>query len=132
MKSSVVLFDGVCNLCNGAVQFVIKRDKKDHFKFASLQSDFGQKVLEDNAYSQSEFSSFLLLEDGKLYQKSDAAIRLFSTFSGLWFMVKLFYLIPRFLRDFIYDFIAKRRYKWFGKKHSCMLPEGDVRHKFIH
>ena len=132
MKSPVVLFDGVCNLCNGVVQYVLKRDKQDRFKFASLQSDFGQKVLKEQGYSQSEFKTFLLLEEGRLYSKSDAALRLFSSFSGVWFLLKVFYLIPRFLRDAVYDFISKRRYKWFGKQDSCMLPDSDISHKFIH
>lgn len=123
----IVLFDGVCNLCNGAVQFIIARDKHQGFRFASLQSAFGQQYQEQVG----EVDSILLVEEGRVYQKSTAALRIARRLKGLWPMLYIFIIIPPFLRDFIYDIIARNRYRWFGKKESCWLPTPDLKARFI-
>lgn len=123
----IVLFDGVCNLCNGAVQFIIARDKHQGFRFASLQSTFGQQYQEQVG----EVDSILLVEEGQVYQKSTAALRIARKLNGLWPMLFVFIIIPPFLRDFIYDIIARNRYRWFGKKESCWLPTPDLKTRFI-
>ena len=123
----IVLFDGVCNLCNGAVQFIIARDKRQGFRFASLQSAFGQQYQEQVG----EVDSILLVEEGRVYQKSTAALRIARRLKGLWPMLYIFIIIPPFLRDFIYDIIARNRYRWFGKKESCWLPTPDLKARFI-
>lgn len=123
----IVLFDGVCNLCNGAVQFIIARDKHQGFRFASLQSAFGQQYQQQVG----EVDSILLVEEGQVYQKSTAALRIARKLNGLWPILFVFIIIPPFLRDFIYDIIARNRYRWFGKKESCWLPTPDLKTRFI-
>jgi predicted DCC family thiol-disulfide oxidoreductase YuxK len=130
-RNSIILFDGICNVCSGAVQFVIKRDKKNHFRFASLQSPEGQKLLKFNELPANDFNSFILIEDEKVYTKSTGALRVTKNLSGLWPLLYGFIIVPKFLRDSIYDLIAKNRYKWFGKKDSCMIPTPEVRAKFL-
>ena len=115
------MFDGVCNLCNYAVQFVIKHDKNKKFTFSSLQSNFGQKVLQENNLSTEHFSSFLYLEDGKLHTKSSASLRVAKGLSGPIKLVFVLIIIPKPVRDFFYSIIAKNRYKWFGKKVVAYL-----------
>ncbi|HKK40209.1 MAG TPA: DCC1-like thiol-disulfide oxidoreductase family protein [Cryomorphaceae bacterium] len=126
----LILFDGYCNLCNGAVQFIIKRDPKEHFRFSSLSWPPTQKLLEDYP-KYADTDSILLYENGNLYQKSTAALKIAGRLKGLWPLMKVFFIIPRFLRDPIYDFIARNRYRWFGKKDTCMMPETKVDHLFI-
>ena len=118
----VILFDGVCNLCSGAVQFVIKRDPKDIFRFASLQSDYGEKVLHDFQLNSNGYASFVLLENGKIYTKSTAALMVARKLSGGMKFMYAFMIIPTSVRDFFYNIIARNRYKWFGKKSTCWLP----------
>src|SRR5690606_21875818 len=115
-KQQVILFDGVCNLCNSAVDFTIQRDKKGRFKFASLQSDSAKELLESTGISvenAEKLDTILLLKDNILYEKSSAALRIAKQLNGLWPVMYGFIIIPPFIRDFIYDFIAKNRYKWF-------------------
>ncbi|MFT4847412.1 MAG: putative DCC family thiol-disulfide oxidoreductase YuxK [Cryomorphaceae bacterium] len=126
----LILFDGYCNLCNGAVQFIIKRDPKEHFRFSSLSWPPAQTLLEKHR-EFGEVDSILLFEDGELYQKSTAALKIAGRLSGLWPLMKVFFIVPRFLRDLVYDFIARNRYRWFGKKDTCMMPEKKVDHLFI-
>ena len=123
----IVLFDGVCNLCNGAVQFIIERDKHQHFRFASLQSGFGQQYQQQVG----EVDSILLVDHGKIYQKSSAALRIARKLDGLWPMLFILIIIPPFIRDFVYDIIARNRYRWFGKKESCWLPTPDLKALFL-
>lgn len=130
-KELVVLFDGVCNLCNGAVQFIIKHDKKNIFKFSSLQSDFSQDVLTKNNLSITDFNSFLLLEDQKIYKRSTGALTIVKHLNGLWPLLYGFIIIPPFIRNAIYDWIAKNRYRWFGKKDACLIPTSELKEKFI-
>lgn len=128
---SVILFDGVCNLCNSFVQFVIKHDKYERFKFASLQSDFAKKELADSFIDTQKMSTVILLENGKLYSRSTAALRVLKKLNGLLPLLYIFIAIPTFIRDAVYNLIAKNRYKWFGKKDSCMIPSPELQRRFL-
>jgi len=128
---SIILFDGVCNLCNGTVQFVIKRDKKNQFLFASLQSMEGKKILMENNVLPDKLYSFILAEDGKIYDRSTAALRVIKKLSGFWHFFYGFIIVPEFIRNGIYNFIARNRYKWFGKKDECMVPTPELKAKFL-
>ena len=132
-NKKIVLFDGVCNLCNGAVVYIIKRDKNDVFRFAALQSDIGQKLINERNIDTSKIDSIILIEPGiAYYTKSSAAIKIMNEFGGLWRVMNVFnYLLPTSIRDIIYDFIAKNRYKWFGKQESCMIPTPELKAKFL-
>lgn len=124
--AAVLLFDGICNFCNHSVQFIIKRDPKHYFYFAALQSTFAQNLMESNWPKGKKLpDSILLWEDGKLYNRSTAAIRIAKHLSGLWPIGILFFIFPRFLRDAIYNIVARNRYRWFGKKESCFIEEGN-------
>ncbi len=127
----VILFDGVCNFCNSSVQFVIKRDTKQQFRFASLQSQYGQQILAQHQLPQNEFNSFIFIENGEIYTKSTAALRVAKQLSGLWPMLFGFIIIPSFIRDAVYNFIAQNRYRWFGKREACMLPSPQQRQLFL-
>ena len=128
---SIILFDGVCNFCNGMVNFVLSQDKKGIFKFAALQSETGQKILEQFQLAKEDFESFVLVENGKTYKKSSAALRVANHFPWYWKELQILRIIPAFLRDAIYDFVARNRYKWFGKKDQCMIPTPQVRNRFL-
>ena len=128
---AILLFDGVCNLCNSAVQFVIRRDKKDQFRFAALQSLAGQKFLEKYGISKIELNSFILIVDGKAYDRSSAALHVANKLGGLWKLIYGLIVVPKFIRDSIYNFIARKRYSWFGKKDECMIPTPQLRSKFL-
>lgn len=127
----VLLFDGVCNLCNGAVNFIIDHDPKGHFGFAALQSDFGQQKLKELGYDQQEFDSLVLLTDGKVYKKSSAALRIAKKLNGLYPLLFVFIIIPPFIRHAVYDVIAKNRYKWWGKRDSCRMPTPELKARFV-
>ncbi|MGG0717802.1 thiol-disulfide oxidoreductase DCC family protein [Robertmurraya massiliosenegalensis] len=125
-----ILFDGECNFCDQSVQFIIKRDPDGVFKFASLQSDIGKKLL-NNYNASSEIDSFVLIEGEQCYFKSSAALRVCKNLKGAWKLLYFLLVIPKPLRDFFYGMIAKNRYKWFGKKDSCMLPSPEERKRFL-
>ncbi len=127
----IIFFDGVCNLCNSTVQFVIEHDKKNLFKFASLQSPFGQKFLKGYNLPISHFNSFIYYRNGKVYTQSSAALYVARDLGGIWSLAFAFIIVPKFIRDAVYNLIAKNRYKWFGKKESCMIPTPDLKNKFI-
>ncbi|WP_206109267.1 DCC1-like thiol-disulfide oxidoreductase family protein [Paenibacillus sp. HB172176] len=129
-KHAIVLFDGVCNLCNSSVKFMIEHDPDDYFRYASLQGEEGKRLLAERGIS-GYFGSFVLIEDGKLYTKSGAALRICGRLSGVWKLGYLFLAVPPPLRNAVYGFVANRRYKWFGKRESCMLPSPDVRSRFL-
>ncbi|MFA9415223.1 thiol-disulfide oxidoreductase DCC family protein [Natrinema sp. HArc-T2] len=122
----VVLFDGVCNLCNGFVQFILPRDTDGRFRFASLQSDVGQELLADHGLPTDELESVVLIEGDDCYTKSDAVIRIARLLGGVYTLLGPFRFLPRQLRDWAYDFVAARRYRWFGKKDQCTMPPSDV------
>lgn len=127
----ILLFDGVCNLCNGAVNFIIDRDPKGHFKFAALQSDFGQEKLEELGFDQEDFDSLVLLSEDKVYKKSSAALRIAKKLKGLYPLLYAFIIIPPFLRHALYDLIARNRYKWFGKRETCRMPTPELKARFV-
>ena len=128
---SIIIFDGVCNLCNGAVNFVIKRDPRNVFKFTPLQEKQGVLLLKKHAVDARKLDSIVLIENGNVYIKSSAALRIAKKLSGLWPLFFVLLIIPSFIRDGVYDFIAKNRYKWFGKKEQCMIPTPGFREKFL-
>ena len=128
----IVLFDGVCNLCNSAVTFIIEHDKKDVFRFASLQSEIGRKLVEERGMDPEELDSIVLIDPGvAYYRKSTAALEISSELSGGYSLLKNFLFIPESLRDGIYNFVANNRYKWYGKKESCMIPTPELKSKFL-
>jgi predicted DCC family thiol-disulfide oxidoreductase YuxK len=131
IRNPVILFDGVCNLCSSTVQFIIKRDKKNRFLFASLQSEFGESLLRRFNLSTTNFKSFLLYKDGQLYTKSTGALMVVRHLSGAWGLLYSLILVPRFLRNAVYDFVAGNRYKWFGKKEACWVPSPALKAKFL-
>ena len=130
-KQPVILFDGVCNLCNSAVQYVIKHDAEKQFLFASLQSNFGQRVLAKHHLSTANFSSFILLKNDKIYLKSTAALLVAKQLQGAISWLYLFRVIPAFIRNGVYNVIAKNRYKWFGKQDACWLPTQELKARFL-
>ncbi len=127
----IIFFDGVCNLCNSSVQFILKRDKNELFLFSSLQSDASKEILLQYKLENLELSTIILLEDGKIYQKSTAILRILKKLPGIYSLGYAGIIIPKFIRDPIYSFIAKRRYKWFGKQVSCMVPTSDLKIRFL-
>ena len=128
LDQNIILFDGVCNLCNYWVDFFIRKDSKQQLFFSSLQSDFGQGVLTENNLPHKEFNSFILLSNGRLYQKSTAAIKALSIIFPI---MKVFLLVPKPIRDIIYSLIAKNRYRLFGKKETCRIPTLAEKDRFI-
>lgn len=127
----IVLFDGVCNLCSSSVQFILSRDKSGVFHYASLQSDFGQAFLASRNLSQEDFDSVILIEGDQFFVKSDAALRISSRLGGLWPLLGIGRILPRKIRDALYDFIARRRYRWFGRKETCWLPKAEWKGRFM-
>lgn len=127
----IILFDGVCNLCNSSVQKVIENDDKNIFQFASLQSDFGQGFLKKNDFNQDEFNSIILIDGEKFYTQSDAALRIGKELKGIYKISKYLLWIPKFIRNKVYKYISRNRYNWFGKKESCWMPTSELKQKFI-
>jgi len=131
-EKRIVLFDGVCNLCNGFVQFVIKRDQQDVFRYASLQSEIGQQLTAEREIDPKRVDSVVLIEPGVAYYiKSDAALRIGQQLKGYRTLSKILRLIPSGLRNIVYDLIARYRYTWFGKKDQCMIPTPELQAKFL-
>lgn len=129
--SSIILFDGVCNLCAWSVRFIIERDAARRFQFASLQSGIGQRLLKEHGISRDHMDSFVLIEDGQAYTESTAALRVARQLRGLWPCLSVGLILPRFLRDPFYRFIAKNRYHWFGKQESCLMPSSELKGRFL-
>ncbi|MEH6944306.1 thiol-disulfide oxidoreductase DCC family protein [Bacillus sp. JJ722] len=127
---SIVLFDGECNLCNNSVQFILKRDHKQYFQFASLQSEIGQTLLQQHHLPKT-LNSVVVIEQGVAYTESDAPIHVCKHLNGLWKWLYAAKLIPTPLRNFFYRIIAKNRYRWWGKSSSCMLPTPDLKKRFL-
>ena len=131
MYNNIILFDGVCNFCDSSVNFIIDRDKKNIFRFAALQSEKGQEILEYFKLPTDDFDSFVFIENDKVFKKSSAALKIANKLGGLW---KLFYpliIIPKFIRDFFYSLIANNRYKLFGRKDVCRIPTPELKQKFL-
>jgi len=130
-EKPIILFDGVCNFCNGSVNFLIRQDKKNVFRFAALQSQTAQKLLPQYKKQKKGFESFVLMQDGKAYEKSSAALKVLKKLPWYWKWAQVFWIVPKFIRDGVYDVIARNRYKWFGKKEECMIPTSEVRNRFL-
>ena len=130
-EKPIILFDGVCNFCNAGVSFIIRQDKKNIFRFAALQSKAGQQLLEKYNLPQKKFDSFILIDKGKAYYRSTAGFKIYGKLPWYWKWTQIFWIVPKFIRDGVYDFIARNRYKWFGRKEECMIPTPDVRNRFL-
>ncbi|HXH99278.1 MAG TPA: thiol-disulfide oxidoreductase DCC family protein [Sphingobacteriaceae bacterium] len=128
----IVLFDGVCNLCNSMVQFIIKRDLKEKFRFASLQSESGQLLLKKFGLPLKDYNSFVFIKGDKYFLRSSAVLNVLKELGGMWKLVYGLIIFPTPLRDIIYNMIAKTRYKIFGKSETCMLPSPSLRKRFLH
>jgi predicted DCC family thiol-disulfide oxidoreductase YuxK len=130
-SQGIILFDGVCNLCNASINFVIDRDKNRYFRYSALQSESGATFLEKFQMPTSVFNSIILIEGEKYYTRSTAALRIARKMDGLWPLMYGFIIIPPFIRNFVYDFIAKNRYKWFGKEETCRIPTPELKSLFL-
>ncbi|MDE1191155.1 MAG: thiol-disulfide oxidoreductase DCC family protein [Arachidicoccus sp.] len=129
----IILFDGVCNLCNGAVQFILRHDKKAIYQFASLQSDFAKNIFNKSGKIPSdELNSILLIRNNKIYQESSAVLHIAQRLNGGWKLLSLFLIVPKFIRDGIYKYIARNRYKWFGRQDACMMPAPELKARFLY
>lgn len=126
---ALIFFDGVCNFCNSSINFIIRNDKKGYFQFSALQSETAKSYLPN--LNQDNIESVILVENGKIYNKSTAALKIARKLDGLWPVLYVFIFLPKFMRDPIYDLIGKNRYKWFGKKNECMIPGPDIKKRFM-
>ncbi len=129
--SPVIFFDGVCNLCCGSVQFIIKRDSQSLYRFASLQSAVAEQRLRSHGVSPVPLESLLLLQNGRLLKKSNAVLEIARNLDGLWPLFYIFKIIPRGFRDWLYDRIALSRYRFFGMQQQCMLPDAALKPRFL-
>ena len=131
-NKKIILFDGVCNLCSSAVQFIIKHDKKDIFRFVALQSDLGKEICTYIGVDQTKIDSIIMYHPAvAYYYKSNAVIEIAEDLGGLYSIMTIFKILPEKLRNYIYDYIAANRYKWYGKKESCMIPTPELKAKFL-
>lgn len=130
-NQSIILFDGVCNLCSGAVLFIIKRDRQAEFLFASLQSPFGQQQIKRIGLERDAFQTIILMRGTDVFYRSDAALEIARGLNGLWRSLYLLKVIPTFIRDALYNYISRNRYKFFGKKDACMIPTPELKSRFI-
>lgn len=130
-KYAIILFDGVCNLCSSVVQFAIKHDPKRHFRFASLQSEFGQNVMKKFGLPIDQLNSFILLENNKIYTKSTAALMVTKKLNKGWSLLYAFMIVPSFIRNIVYDYVARHRYNWYGSKEECWIPTPELKQLFL-
>lgn len=126
----LVLFDGVCNLCNGFVQFLIRQDKRDQLTFGSLQGSIAQQLLAQNGINN-YLSSIVYIRNGKLHQRSSAALSILKDVRGWWWLTQIFWIVPRPIRDMFYNWVGRNRYRWFGKRQSCMVPSPELQKRFL-
>ncbi|MCM3700277.1 thiol-disulfide oxidoreductase DCC family protein [Paenibacillus macerans] len=127
---AVVLFDGVCNFCNGSVQFIIRRDRAGYFRFASLQSDAAKSLLSERVEAPN-LDSIILIENGRIFTESTAVLRIARKLDGIWKAAALFLIVPKPVRNWAYRLFARNRYRWFGKRNECMLPTPEQRQRFL-
>lgn len=127
----LIIFDGVCNYCCGMVDFIIKRDPRGVFRFAPFQSEAARRVLGAYNYPADSPDSFVLIEEGKLYTKSEAGLRVQRLLGGFHKLLYALILVPAPIRDAVYDYIARNRYKWYGRKEECMVPAPEIRSRFL-
>lgn len=130
-KERIVLFDGVCNLCNSSVNFIIDHDRKMNFKFSSLQSEKATELLAKHSENLQDLKSVILIENGIAYEKSDAIFKIAKHLDGFWKYFYYFIYLPKLLRNFIYDLIAKSRYSIFGKRNYCRMPDENTKERFL-
>lgn len=130
-KFKIILFDGVCNLCNSSVNFIIDNDRRNVFKFASLQSETGSELRKKHNLSSKDIDSVILIDTDRAYIKSDAALRIAAELGGIYKVISYLRFMPGFIRDYFYDIIAKNRYNWFGKKDTCRIPSPELKSKFL-
>jgi len=130
-EGPIVLFDGVCHFCHGVVRFVVARDPKEQIRFAPLQSKVGQELAAVCGAETQDVDSVILIADGRAYTKSDAGLRIAARLSGLWPVLKVFLLVPRPIRNWVYDYVARNRYRWFGKAPECLAPTAELRRRFL-
>jgi predicted DCC family thiol-disulfide oxidoreductase YuxK len=128
----IILFDGVCNLCDATVQFLIKRDKKDIFRFVAIQSETGQQIIKHIGIDTSKTDSIILYEPGNAYYyKAEAALKIARELGGVYSLLSVFLLLPKRFSNVVYDYVARNRYKWYGKKNECMIPTPAMKSKFL-
>ena len=127
----ILLFDGVCNLCNSTVRLIIKRDPQARFKFAPLQSNQGQLLLKEFGFPADQLNFIIYIRGGKCFIKSTALLQILKDLGGMWKLYYGFIVIPKFIRDFFYNIIAKRRYHLFGRQENCMVPTPDIKQRFL-
>lgn len=130
-SSPVIIYDGVCHLCNRGVNFILKHDRKRIFRFTPFQSSFAKKLLKENNESEQIGDTFILIYNGKLFNRADAALKITMLLGGKWKLFYPLYLFPKFIRNGIYNIIARNRYKWFGKADTCMMPSIEIKERFI-
>ncbi len=136
-KNPIIFFDGVCGLCDAFVDFTLEHDHRDYFLFATLQGETAASLLSKSKLAKTgttevdKLRSVILLENGKIYRKSDAALRVLQNLGGFWSFLSLSRYVPRFIRDSAYDFIAANRYRWFGKKQVCRIPSSEEYSRFL-
>lgn len=130
-ESAIVLIDGVCHMCQGLTQFIIRRDPRGVFRFASLQSEIGQELLRQGGMSESSIDTMVLIENGKYYTRSTGALRIARRLRFPWSLSYVFILIPPFLRNLVYRWVARNRYRWFGQSSECMIPTPEIRRRFL-
>ena len=128
---NLILFDGVCNLCNASVQFVIRHDRAGKFRFAAIQSEIGREIFQRHGLDPAKLQTFVFITDGRIFLRSDAAIEVVARFGGAWKLLRVLSLVPRSLRDAIYSFIAQNRYRWFGRQEVCMIPTPEIKERFL-
>ncbi len=130
-QDHIVLFDGVCNLCTSAVQFIIRHDRRAVWKFVSLQSELGRRLCAEHGCDPDDMQSILLLKEGVAYTRSDAALEIAREFDGPWRLLTVLRIVPRAVRDWVYSALAQNRYQWFGRRDTCMIPTDDLRARFL-
>ncbi len=131
LPSKILLFDGVCYLCNGSVRFVYRFDSDKNFHFGHLQSAAGRALLKRHGLATDELSTFVLIDAGRVYTKSDAWLRVMNTLGWPWRAAGIFWIVPRRVRDAIYDWIGRNRYRWFGRSEHCLVPDPDEATRFL-
>ncbi len=128
---NIIVFDGVCVLCNGWVKFTLRYDRQERFHFVIAQSDFGEKIYADLGLKSTDYETFIVFTDGQLHTKLDGVFALFSTLGYPWKIFSVFRVLPRPMKNLMYDLVAKNRYRLFGKRDTCMIPTPDVRARFL-
>ncbi len=131
INSPILLFDGVCNLCNASVQWVLKHDRKGVFRFAALQSDAGKALLRRFGMPSADFDTVVMVAGDRVFTRSDAALEIVRRIGGAWSLLTVFKIVPRPLRNAVYDWVARHRYRWFGRTESCMIPRPEWANRFL-